>query len=80
MPNDWNPEIYQSRAKQWEDKAAALPPGDERQACEALAQGYTRLAQLIEQAKKGAFSEPPAATLLAAGIRVKAGAGHVSPT
>jgi hypothetical protein len=59
MPNDWNPEIYRARAKQWQDKAAALPPGDERQACEGLAQGYARLAQLIEQAKKGAFSEPP---------------------
>jgi hypothetical protein len=53
MPSDWNPEIYRARAKQWQDKAAALPPGDQRQACEALAQGYTRLAQLIEQAKKG---------------------------
>jgi hypothetical protein len=51
MPNDWNPEIYRSRAKQWQDKAAALHPGDERQACEVLAEGYARLAQLIGQAK-----------------------------
>ncbi len=52
MPNDWNPETYRLRAKQWHDKAVALPSGDERQACEVLAQGYARLAQLIEHAQQ----------------------------
>jgi hypothetical protein len=52
MPNDWNPETYRCRARQWQDKAVALPPGDERQSCEVLAEGYARLAQLIEQAEK----------------------------
>ena len=52
MPNEWNPETYRRRARQWHDKAVALPSGDERQVCEALAQGYARLAQLIEQAQK----------------------------
>jgi hypothetical protein len=52
MPNDWNPETYRRRAKQWQDKAAAVPFGDERKACEVLAQGYVRLAQLIEQAQQ----------------------------
>ena len=52
MPNDWNPETYRRRAKQWQDKAVALPSGDERQACEVLAQSYVRLAQLIEQAQQ----------------------------
>jgi hypothetical protein len=52
MPNDWNPETYRRRAEQWQDKAVALPSGDERQACEVLAQGYARLAQLIEQAQQ----------------------------
>jgi hypothetical protein len=49
MPNDWSPETYRRRARQWQDKAAALPSGDERQTCEALAEGYMRLAQLIEK-------------------------------
>jgi hypothetical protein len=52
MPNNWNPETYRRRARQWQDKAVALPSGDERQACEVLAQGYVRLAQLIEQAQQ----------------------------
>jgi hypothetical protein len=34
------------------NKAVALPSGGERQACEVLAQGYARLAQLIEQAQE----------------------------
>jgi hypothetical protein len=51
MPNDWNPETYRRRARQWQDKAIAIPSGDERQACEALAEGYARLAQLIEKAQ-----------------------------
>ena len=52
MPNDWNPETYRRRAKQWHDKAVTVPFGDERKACEVLAQGYIRLAQLIEQAQQ----------------------------
>jgi hypothetical protein len=51
MPNDWNPEIYRSRAKQWQDKASALQPGDEQRACVALAEGYARLAELIDKEK-----------------------------
>jgi hypothetical protein len=51
MPNDWNPVTYQCRARQWQDKADALPPGDERQTCEVLAEGYARLARLIEEAQ-----------------------------
>jgi hypothetical protein len=52
MPNDWNAETYRRRARQWHDKVVALPSGDEREACEVLAQGYARLAQLVEQAQK----------------------------
>jgi hypothetical protein len=51
MPNDWNPKMYRCRARQWQDKALALPPGDERQACQVLAEGYARLARLIEKAQ-----------------------------
>ena len=52
MPSDWNPETYRRRAKKWPSKAVAVPFGDERKACEVLAQGYARLAQLIEQARQ----------------------------
>jgi hypothetical protein len=51
MPSDWNLETYRRRARQWQDKAVALPPGDERQSCVVLAEGYARLARLIEEAQ-----------------------------
>jgi hypothetical protein len=49
MPDQWNPEIYRQRARQWQDKAAALAPGDERATCLQIAEGYARLATLIEK-------------------------------
>jgi hypothetical protein len=49
MPESWDPTTYRARAKNWQDKADALPPGEERDTCEALAEGYARLAQLIEE-------------------------------
>jgi hypothetical protein len=49
MPGSWDPTIYRVRAKDWQDKAEALPAGEERDTCEALAEGYARLAQLIEE-------------------------------
>ena len=52
MTSSWNPETYWQRARQWHDEAVAVPFGDERKACEVLAQGYARLAQLIEQARQ----------------------------
>jgi hypothetical protein len=48
MPESWDPEIYQQRAKAWRDRAATLPPGREHDACVVLAEGYARLAGLIE--------------------------------
>jgi hypothetical protein len=51
MPDSWKPETYRERVRQWQAKADSLPPGDERDACRALAKGYLRLALLIEAAQ-----------------------------
>jgi hypothetical protein len=49
MPDSWNPETYQHRARQWQERGEALPPGKERDACVVLTEGYAHLAFLIEQ-------------------------------
>jgi hypothetical protein len=49
MPDSWDSEQYKERAKAWRDRAASLPDGSpERDACVMLAQGYEKLAALIE--------------------------------
>jgi hypothetical protein len=48
MPDNWNPEVYRERARQWREKAEALPHGQERETCVVIADGYARLARLIE--------------------------------
>jgi hypothetical protein len=48
MPNSWNPQTYRERAGQWRSKAGSHPPGDERDACMVLADGYANLADLID--------------------------------
>ena len=48
MPGSWDPERYRERAKEWLDKAASLPEGRERDACVTLAEGYEKLAELLE--------------------------------
>ena len=49
MPDSWDSEQYKERAKVWRDKAASLPDGSpERDACVVLAEGYERLAEIIE--------------------------------
>jgi hypothetical protein len=48
MPDNWNPQVYRERARQWRDSAAALPPGDTRNAHITLAEGYENLVRLIE--------------------------------
>ena len=49
MPDNWNPETYRHRAKQWQEKAEAVPPAKDRDAYVAIAAGYTYLALLIEE-------------------------------
>ena len=53
MPENWDPAVYRDRAKRWRDKAAALPPDQQQRAvCLELAEGYERLAALIEQRER----------------------------
>ena len=50
MPDAWNAAIYRARAAAWRDKATTLSEGSrERDVCWEIAQGYDRLADLIEQ-------------------------------
>jgi hypothetical protein len=47
MPDSWNADTYRVRATQWRQKAETYPPGREKDACLALAEGYANLAALI---------------------------------
>jgi hypothetical protein len=48
MPDSWDAGEYRNRATAWLQKAESLPEGPEREACFVLAEGYVRLAELIE--------------------------------
>jgi hypothetical protein len=47
MPGSWDPKVYEARAQQWREAAAALAPGQMREAYLVLAEGYEKLAKLI---------------------------------
>jgi hypothetical protein len=50
VPENWDPIYYRERVKAWRDKAASLPEGHPEWAvCDELADGYDRLAALLEQ-------------------------------
>jgi hypothetical protein len=49
MSEHWDIEVYRARAKQWQAAADACPPGKEREACQILHEGYTRLVKVIEK-------------------------------
>ena len=51
MPDLWDAGEYRNRALAWLQKAESLPEGRERDACFALAEGYERLAELLEPRK-----------------------------
>jgi len=53
MPESWDAGEYRNRATAWLQKAETLPAGRERDACLTLADGYTKLAELLE-AQQGA--------------------------
>ena len=56
MPDSWDSEQYHERAKAWRDRAASLPEGSpERDACVMLAEGYEKLAALIEARRPDAW-------------------------
>lgn len=48
MP-DQNADAYLQKADQFHAEAARRPPGRERQICREVAQGYERLAELVER-------------------------------
>jgi hypothetical protein len=53
MPENWNPAYYRERAKAWRDKAAALPEDHaERAVCIELAEGYEKLAALLDEPRE----------------------------
>jgi hypothetical protein len=48
MPDSWDAGKYRQRAEEWQKKAESLDEGKERTACLTIADGYARLAELIE--------------------------------
>ena len=48
----WDSQVYWERAQHWRDAAAALPPGEMRDAYFSLGDGYEKLASLIELRRK----------------------------
>jgi hypothetical protein len=49
MPDNWDATVYCQRAAAWRQRAATLREDDDQQdACVAIAEGYERLASLIE--------------------------------
>jgi hypothetical protein len=54
VPESWDPAVYRERAKAWRDKAITLPDDDpQRAVCVEIAEGYARLALLIERRAGG---------------------------
>jgi hypothetical protein len=62
MPERWDPERYEQRAKEWRDRAAGLPEGRERDACVTIAEGYEKLAILTAPRSMIGSREKPAST------------------
>lgn len=58
MPESWDPFLYRERAKVWREKAAMLADDHrERAVCVELAEGYERLATLLEERIESAAPE-----------------------
>jgi hypothetical protein len=53
MPGSWNAETYRARERQWRAEAESQPPGKDRDACMALAEGYAHLAAIIDELNGG---------------------------
>jgi hypothetical protein len=49
MPEHQDPEAYRLQARLWQRKAGNLSNGEERDVYLVIADGYARLAQLLEQ-------------------------------
>jgi hypothetical protein len=49
MPGSWDPQVYWERAQKWRTEANQMSPGDTREAYIKIAEGYAKLADLIER-------------------------------
>lgn len=49
MSDRWDPEPYRLHSEKWQEEAGRHSAGDEQEVCLAIAEGYARLAQLIEE-------------------------------
>ena len=52
MPDNWDPAVYRDRARRWRERAATSRQDQERAVCLELAEGYERLAALLEQQER----------------------------
>ena len=61
MPENQNPAAYRQRVEAWRERAALLPEGDpQRATCLEIAEGYEKLANLIEaQQRRAPGGDPP---------------------
>ena len=55
MPENWDPIVYRQRAEAWRQRAALLPEDDpQATTCLEIADGYGKLADLIEARQRPA--------------------------
>ena len=48
-PDDWEPALFRKQAQYWREQAQKLPPSDRQAVCLEIAEGYDRLARIIEK-------------------------------
>jgi hypothetical protein len=53
MSDQWDPERYRQRAEEWRQRAAEVPEGRTRRSYLEIAEGYERLADLLESQRQG---------------------------
>lgn len=60
MPESWDPCVYRQRAEAWRQRAALLPVADpQATTCLEIAEGYERLAELIDAGRENLRSGLP---------------------
>ena len=57
MSDQWDPERYRQRAEEWRQRAAEVPEGRTRRTYQEIAEGYERLADLVESQHLGRRAE-----------------------
>jgi hypothetical protein len=49
MPDTWDADVYRQRALAWRHRAADFPDGDDQKAaCISIAEGYEKLADMLD--------------------------------